>query len=101
MTAFRISRRAACLFRVLAVVAMALAGLLLAACGGGNKGPTSTPSTVPGAGTNAGTVVQIVPAGASWKFVPDSVTVATGGAVTWTNTSDVAHNVVFTDASVK
>ena len=102
MTAFGISRRAASLFRVLAVVAMALAGLLLAACGGGgNKGTTSTPSTVPGAGTNAGTVVQIVPAGASWKFVPDSVTVATGGAVTWTNTSDVAHNVVFTDASVK
>ena len=26
---------------------------------------------------------------------------ATGGAVTWTNKSDVAHNVVFTDASVK
>ena len=39
-----------------------------------------------------------VPAGA---HVPDSVTVATGGAVMWTNTSDVAHNVVFTDASVK
>jgi len=102
MTAFRISRRAACLFRLLAIVAVALAGLLLAACGGGGgKATTSTPSTVPGAGTNAGTVVQIVPAGASWKFVPDSVTVATGGAVTWTNTSDVAHNVVFTDASVK
>jgi plastocyanin len=79
-----------------------LATLVLAACGGGGgKGTTSTPSTLPGAGGNAGTLVDIVPAGASWKFVPDSVTVATGGAVTWINKSDVAHNVVFTDASVK
>ena len=102
MTAFCISRRAASLFRVLALVGLALSGLLLAACGGGgSKGPASTPSTLPGAGTGAGTVVEMVPAGASWKFVPDSVTVATGGSVTWTNKSDVAHNVVFTDASVK
>jgi plastocyanin len=102
MTAFRISRRAAYLFRVLPLVAVVLTGLALAACGGGgSKGTPSTPSTLPGAGTNAGTVVEMVPAGASWKFVPDSVTVATGGAVTWTNKSDVAHNVVFTDASVK
>src|SRR5260370_26809567 len=98
MAGFRIPRRASYFSIVLAV----LAGLLLVACGGGgSKGTTSTPTTLPGAGANAGTMVEIVPAGASWKFVPDAVTVATGGAVTWTNRSDVAHNVVFTDASVK
>ena len=98
MTAFRIPRRASHFSIVLSV----LAGLLLVACGGGgSKGTTSTPTTLPGAGANAGTMVEIVPAGASWKFVPDAVTVATGGAVAWTNKSDVAHNVVFTDASVK
>lgn len=102
MTAFRIPRRAACDSSVLAIVAVAVAGLLLAACGGGgSKGTTSTPSTLPAAGTNAGTPIEMVAAGASWNFVPDSVTVATRGAATWTNKSDVAHNVVFTDASVK
>jgi plastocyanin len=98
MTAFHIPRRAA----RFPIVAALLASLLLAACGGGgSKGATTTPTTLPGAGTKAGPIVEMVPAGASWKFVPDSATVGTGGSVTWINKSDVPHNVVFTDASVK
>ncbi len=84
---------------VLAVVVLSLLG---AACGGGSKKSSgSTPSTLPGAGGGAATAVTIVPAGTTWKFQPQSATVAPGSAVTWINTTDVPHNVVFTDASVK
>ena len=102
MTAFRILRRVARVRAVSTVAALLVAALFLAACGGGGtKKSTSTPSTVPGAGSAAGPKVDIVPAGSSWKFTPESVTVPAGSSVTWTNDSDVAHNVVFTDASVK
>jgi plastocyanin len=103
MTAFRILRRADRHSPVSWSAAVLVAALLLAACGGSSstKSTTSTPSTLPGAGSKAGPTVEIVPAGASWKFVPESLTVATDGVVTWINKSDVAHNVVFTDASVK
>jgi plastocyanin len=94
----------------LAVVAALLAAALLSGCGGGGKKtPTTTPSTLPGAGTGfTGTTsapgtfaVQIVTSGSTWKFQPPSVTVAAGTAVTWTNDTDVSHNVIFSDASVK
>ena len=83
-------------------LAVLIISLLGAACGGGGKKSSSaTPSTLPGAGGKAGTAVTIVPAGTTWKFKPQSVTVAPGASLTWTNTSDVPHNVVFSDASVK
>ena len=102
MTAFRIPTRIARRSLLSSAAVVVFAGLLLAACGGGgSKSTQSTPSTVPGAGSSAGPIVEIVSSGTSWKFVADSITVTAGGAATWINKSDVAHNVVFTDASVK
>ena len=77
-----------------------LFAVALTACGGGDDKPSATPTTLPGAGSAAGTHVDIVAAGASWKFDPGSTATSTGGSVTWTNSTDVPHNVVFADPSV-
>src|SRR5205807_3345311 len=83
-------------------LAVLVISLFVAACGGGSKKSSgSTPSTLPGVGGGAAKAVTIVPAGTTWKFQPQSVTVAPGASLTWTNDTDVPHNVVFTDASVK
>jgi plastocyanin len=74
--------------------------VLVAGCGGGDNKTSPTPSTVPGAGAAAGTVVDIVTSGASWRFDPATETTTVGGSVTWTNSTDVPHNVVFADPAV-
>lgn len=64
--------------------------LLLAAlaCGGGG-GPTG-----PGQNPSASTVTL----GAS-SFSPSSVTIQSGGSVSWSNTSGILHNVTFDPAT--
>ena len=84
--------------RRLALVTCLLGAFVLAGCGGGDEESSTTPTTVAAGGA---TVVDIVSSGSTWKFRPDSVTVSTGTSVTWTNSTDVPHNVVFTDAAVR
>ena len=74
----------------------ALLVLITLACGGGGgDGPTG-PGPGPGPAPNPtpGTVTL----GAS-SFSPSTVTIQTGGTVTWRNTSGVVHNVTFNPAT--
>ena len=69
----------------------------LAGCGGGSASP-ATPTPTPGGTTP--TPVSI-PIGASslttTAYVPDSVNVAVGTTVKWTNNDVIAHNVTSTN----
>ena len=98
------------------VVALSLAlPLALAGCGGGGgtesgAGPTAPPSpgspTSPTAPTTPSTTASIAMrtdgdgyGSFSSSFLPSAVTIARGGTVTWTNGTDVAHNVTFDAAA--
>jgi len=83
-------------------LAVLIFSLVTAACGGGGKKTSSsTPSTLPGAGAAAGSTVTIFPAGTTWKFQPETISVKAGSPITWINTTDVPHNIVFSNAAVK
>lgn len=59
------------------------------ACGGGGNGPTG-PGPGPGPNPQPGVITMTATA-----FSPSSVTIQSGGTVTWNNTSGVLHNVTF------
>lgn len=65
----------------------------LACGGGGGDGPTD-----PGPGPGPSPSGNIVTLGAS-SFSPTSITIQTGGTVTWRNISGVLHNVTFNTAT--
>jgi plastocyanin len=82
----------------------AIAALALAGCGSDNGGggggyggatpkattpapAATTPATAPAGAAKAAVDVTI----SNFKFVPPSVSVAKGGAVTWTNKDSAAH----------
>ena len=67
----------------------------LACGGGGGDGPTG-PGPGPGPGPNPSP--NTVTLGAS-SFNPSSLTIQSGGTVTWNNTSGVFHNVTFNPAT--
>ena len=76
------------MLRARILVAVAVAGLALAAagCGGSSKkSSSSTPAAVPGAVVMKGL-----------RFHPDNTTVQVGQKVTWTNDDNVDHNVTAT-----
>lgn len=78
------------------VGAMVVATLL--ACGGGGGGGgggITNPPPPPGGGGGSGNTVVL----GSSNFSPTSVTIQTGGSVTWSNTSGVDHNVTFNPAA--
>ncbi len=93
----------------LAAAALAgLAGLALAACGGGSQpaaaatqapaapaAATPTAAPAPPAGAVATTSVDI----ANFAFGPAVITVRSGTTVTWTNKDEDAHTVAITGAS--
>lgn len=62
--------------------ALAVLGLVLAACGGGGAGTGSSP--VP-------TTTVDLPA--SYRFAPPAIVVPAGATVTWTNHDNFTHNV--------
>ncbi|MGE0439469.1 MAG: plastocyanin/azurin family copper-binding protein [Gemmatimonadales bacterium] len=80
------------------------AGLVLAACGGGEKAPApaaepaAAPAVAPaGEPMAGGTVhdVQMVLEGTSYKFVPNDLTIKAGDKVVFHNVSGGPHNVQF------
>jgi plastocyanin len=82
-----------------------LAGLLAACGGGGTTSPTGTTDT--GGNQNpaplqAGVQIRTDAPGSSgpgFSFSPNSVTIARGGTVTWTNSTGIDHNVTFVAAT--
>lgn len=67
----------------------------LACGGGGGDGPTG-PGPGPGPGPNPSpNTVTLGPS----TFSPTSITIQTGGTVTWSNTSGILHNVTFNPAT--
>jgi plastocyanin len=101
--------------------------ILLAACGGGSSNTTptftSTPdtgqgttiagATLPTVSTSAAatttaasapasaTVDMVAGGSAGYSFSPSTATVAKGGSVTWSNSSNAPHTVTFSDSSIK
>lgn len=72
--------------------AAALVAVLLA-CGGGGGGGLTGPPGGGGGGGGGGGVNTVIMGGST--FSPTLVTIQPGGAVTWSNTSGIAHNVMF------
>jgi plastocyanin len=62
--------------------------------GGGGGGGSGPPTGPPGPPPTAATVAM-----GAQAFLPNQTTVATGGTVTWNNTSGVLHNVTFAAAT--
>jgi plastocyanin len=101
--------------RILVITLAALAAALAAACGGGGGGGDQRPETPTGPANpvNPGTPVQSASVDMrsseqgdgyggttiNHTFSPSQVTVARGGAVTWTNNSGFEHSVSFSTAS--
>ena len=80
------------------------AGLVLAACGGGDKAPAadSTAAAAPAASTaaaaNAGGAthdINMVLEGTTYKFVPAELTIKAGDKVVYHNVSGGPHNLQF------
>ena len=79
-----------------AVVVAGLAALGITACNGdASTRQALTTSTAPATGRGAN--VNIVKAGGTWEYVPEVVEVASGGEISWRNSTDAPHNVVFED----
>lgn len=78
-------------FRVLAALGLSLA---LVGCGG--SGGDSAASTQSSGGVAQPATVTID----DLKYMPDDVTVAAGGQVSWTNEDDAPHTVTFEDDTV-
>lgn len=78
--------------RLRSIGATIVAAALLACGGGGGVGGVTNPPP-PGGGTPtpANTVIM----GGS-SFNPSTLTIQSGGTVTWNNTSGILHNVTFT-----
>jgi plastocyanin len=69
-------------------IAFALAALLAACGGGGSSGSSSSnPASAPARGFGASSSVDIK----GFAYNPDSITVAKGGSVTWTNSDSKPH----------
>lgn len=77
---------------------LTLALFALAACGGGGNGGTGGGTPPPTGPTGPAPSTATVAMGAE-TFSPSQVTIATGGTVTWNNTSGVVHNVTFNAAT--
>lgn len=79
-------------------VASSAATVILAACGGGTVTNTPIPATTAPSASSAA-APALVPAGAnsvtiaSFAFAPQSLTVAPGQTVTWTNKDTATHTV--------
>ena len=76
--------------RTAAVVLGCSATLLATGCGDGSdaSGPAATPtSTAPAGGARMAASVNI----ASFRFLPASITIASGGHVTWVNRDKAPH----------
>lgn len=80
------------------------AGLVLAACGGGEKAPAadSTAAAAPAASTEAAPAaagathdINMVLEGTTYKFVPAELTIKAGDKVVFHNVSGGPHNVQF------
>ncbi|MEA2170960.1 MAG: hypothetical protein QOF76_4260 [Solirubrobacteraceae bacterium] len=92
---------------VSAIAAAALATVAVAGCGGSDSSSDSTTSkpassggaAAPSTTTKSGAAPNSATAGMKdFEFVPDSVTVAAGGKVTWTDHDSANHNVTFKTA---
>ncbi len=66
------------------------AGLVLAACGGGDEDPAATSEAQEASAT---TEVDI----SDFKYVPEAITVAAGDTVTWTNSDEAPHTATADD----
>jgi plastocyanin len=83
-----VRRSVACLLAALAVAGPA------AGCGGADD-----PASEPAAPTAAGGAMDATVGMEGVSFAPEAIAIAAGGTVTWDNTSDISHNVVFEDES--
>jgi plastocyanin len=88
--------------------AAGLAGLVLAACGGGAQ-PAAAATAQPAAAAAAPTPTAAAPANpvattsvdiANFAFSPAVITVRAGATVTWANRDEDAHTVAITGAAV-
>jgi len=82
--------------RLSSVAGATLVLVFVAACGGG--GPATTPVASSGGPAATCTGGPGLPVGiANLAFNPQSITVTTGGAVTWANADAATHTVTFDD----
>jgi len=84
--------------RVTGVSILLILAVILAAC------TTATPTAAPttsggGTGATGGTPVTASVSMSQIKFVPETLTVAVGTTVTWTNEDTVQHNVTADDGT--
>ena len=81
-----------------ALLAAGLAGLALAACGGGSQ--PAAASAAPASPTPAGAVAASAVDIANFAFSPAAITVKAGTTVTWTNRDEDAHTVAISGSPV-
>lgn len=75
----------------LALACLLAVGILPAAgCGGSSSGDATTTSSSTTASAASGMTVEMTD---DLRFAPKAITVSAGDTVTWTNPSDVTHNV--------
>jgi plastocyanin len=80
--------------------AIALVAVALAGCGDDKQAskPASTPAATSSGGGAAPKSVDATMK--DFEFVPASITVASGGTVTWTDKDSANHNVKFSDEAI-
>jgi plastocyanin len=91
----------------LVCAALVTAGLAIAGCGGGDDGGASAPASTTASTTSPASTTMPAAAAvmtdkvdiADYKFAPETIQVAAGTKVTWTNSDATSHTATADDSS--